>query len=848
MAKSQKKLLRILKNDYAVNSGVYSIIDPTIGMNMDATGTYRPVFTEGKSELTYQNLLKVDMMSDESPNEDTISRELFGRIDNIKHDPALGYYSDLYIGHILEDGYRLRGSSGGFTSWILAELFKQKKIDGVIHVHEVDPKKNQGILFKYVISRTLQDIKLGAKSRYYPMEMSEVLRLVKDTPGKYAIVGIPEFIMELRLLSKVDPIINERIKYMLGLVCGHQKTAKYSEALAWQHGINPGDLLSIDFRVKRPDSTAIDYLHSFTGLIKGKKVTFTKTHSELFAENWAAGFFKSKFSDFTDNAFNELADVVLGDAWLPEYNIDGMGNNIVIVRHPEIAKLIKSGVSNNVIKVDEVGKETIKESQLGLIHHIRDELPYRLWRKKLSGGWTPLRRTKPSSDLRYLRKRVQDIRFKMATKSHLVYEEAVMRDDWQYFENEMANMINRYYFLYKLIALQDEGFIRVLRQKLRIRTRIKSFIQPIRRRVRLRTRIKKLMRMIRDWYARQKLKQADGAIITLNGYFNYGNIIQRFALQEFLRQKGYTFVSYALEPLDVSGPEYDRYRYTAEFMKKRILRKPFNPNDNLSTYIVGSDQVWRNWSYTNITSELGYFFLDFLQNENVKRIAYAASFGQSYLKDALVDHEFVEYARPLVKKFDAISVRERSGIEIMKKTWNVAAQQVLDPTMLLTSHDYSKLIRKSSHALHPVKPIFTYILAVTDEKTNIIQKIVNDTNKKAEEFDLEELDILPPVEQWLKNFRDAELVITDSFHGAVFSIINNTSFIVVENSNGGVARITSLLEHFGLGDRLVLQHEAGAFDLTKLKPIDWQSVNEKMVYQRKQSAAWLLRAITQGES
>src|SRR5690606_24878261 len=74
-------------------------------------------------------------------------------------------------------------------------------------------------------------------------------------------------------------------------------------------------------------------------------------------------------------------------------------------------------------------------------------------------------------------------------------------------------------------------------------------------------------------------------------------------------------------------------------------------------------------------------------------------------------------------------------------------------------------------------------------------------------------EILPPVELWLKGFRDAELVITDSFHGTVFSIINNTPFIVLENEVGGISRLTHLLNELGIKDRLVYADDDGDFDI-----------------------------------
>jgi hypothetical protein len=379
-----------------------------------------------------------------------------------------------------------------------------------------------------------------------------------------------------------------------------------------------------------------------------------------------------------------------------------------------------------------------------------------------------------------------------------------------------------------------------IKHALKPRTRAKNLLRLVKHTVRPRTRLKVAARAVADKRKKRQFRQADGVIVTLTGYFNYGNIIQRFALQEFLRQKGYKFVSYAREPLDISGPEFDRFRNTAVFVNRYIWRKAFDPNDDFPAYIVGSDQVWRNWGYPDVKKDLGYYFFDFVQNPDAKLIAYAASFGQDNIKDAMIGPEVVDFVRPLVKRFNAISVREKSAITIMRDTWGANAQLVLDPTMLLTTSDYSKLIKSSRHKLSPTNRLFAFIIVVNDSKNKIIEKVAIATNLQLEVFSPNKFEILPPVEQWLKNFRDAELVVTDSFHGTAFSIINNTSFIVVENASSGITRLDSLLEQFGLSDRLVTENEAGKFDFTRLKPINWKEVNKKLEILREDSGEWLM--------
>lgn len=383
-----------------------------------------------------------------------------------------------------------------------------------------------------------------------------------------------------------------------------------------------------------------------------------------------------------------------------------------------------------------------------------------------------------------------------------------------------------------------------IKQMIRPRTRIKSILRRVKRTARPRTRAKAALWMARKWQIRQKTKDADGAILTLTGFYNYGNIIQRYALQEFLRQKGYNFVSYWGGPFDTYGHYVKLCQHMQEFIRQRIWRKPPETRDRYKTYVVGSDQVWRNWSYDNEQEELGYYFLDFARDRHVKRITYAASIGVDSTKDALISNEFVDYAKPLIKKFDAISMREASGVKLVKNTWGVKSKLVLDPTALLLAKDYSKLIDEPTSDLKPVKGIFAYILLANDEATKLIKNVSRSTNMEVDAIYPYELDVLPPMEQWLKGYRDADFVVTDSFHGTVFAILNNTPFVVFERKLGGVGRLTSLLGQLGLEDRLVEEGEVGKFDMARLKSIDWKKVNKRIAHLRKESADWLLESLS----
>src|SRR5690625_1082970 len=354
-----------------------AVVDSNIEMKMNEYGLYEEVVINPEKNIS-------KLAQNVSPNfntelsESIIADELYGKSENIYFDERLGYYNSLYVGHVAEGNYRENASSGGMGTGILKELFEKGLVDYVIQVKKTD---NSETLFQYDISYTITEIQHRAKTRYYAEEISEVIKKVKEVHGNYAIIGIASFIYAIRLLAKQDNIINERIKYTVGLICGHQKSSKFAEAMAWQLGISPGDLLDIDFRHKLLDRPANQYGVKITGYINGEIRTIIKPKSELFGQNWGWGLFKPIASNFTDDVFNETADIVLGDAWLPEYQTDSNGNNIVIIRNNEINNLVNNAIKFNKLKMDAVDKKIIFKSQASHYRHTHDELAYRLYKK-----------------------------------------------------------------------------------------------------------------------------------------------------------------------------------------------------------------------------------------------------------------------------------------------------------------------------------------------------------------------------------------------------------------------------------------------------------------------------------
>lgn len=417
------------------------------------------------------------------------------------------------------------------------------------------------------------------------------------------------------------------------------------------------------------------------------------------------------------------------------------------------------------------------------------------------------------------------------------------------------------------------------------RTLIKSAVNKFKSSLQIRRRLNRLVGIIDDIYNKHQLRHVDGAIVTLTGYYNYGNVVQRYALQKFLKKNGHNYISY-VDPFSTPRsmykigrsvllktpiraikrffnyqkpywyiPKYSEIYSEAKdwdniigFVNNNIWIKPFNPNDSFKSYIVGSDQVWRDW--WNDREVLGYYFFNFLKGRKVNRIAYAASFGKDSIKD-IMRLEDASYIQPYLEQFDSISVREKSGKNIIKDEWGISnVQEVVDPTLLLEVSDYNRLIDNSSEKYTKIQPIFSYILGETPGINDFLHSIQN--IKKQSTTDIRahsgvNSEIMQPVELWLKGFRDSKLVVTNSFHGLMLSVINNTDFIIIGREVGGLSRIEDFLKKYSLEGRLVLENSLSEFEYKKLKPIDWKKVNNILDKSRKTSQNWLLNAVKGGK-
>jgi len=410
-------------------------------MRLNKRGEYEYIGLDTYYNGPVSELLRVSAFGGMAPDEESVAADLYASQDGVSYDPISGYSVGSFAGWTEEGDLRAAGSSGGLTTWLLGELLRLGHVDGIVHMRTGGP---EGQLFTYQISRTLEDIRAGAKSRYFPGEMSDVLREIHQVPGHYAVVGIPSFIYEIRLLQRTDPLFRDRIRYLVGLICGHQKTANYADYLAWRAGIPPGGLRSIDFRKKVPGEPADRYSTEFIAKIDGVDRTCALPQTKIFGTDWGLGFFKSNFSDLTQDAFNETADIVLGDAWLPEYTADGRGTNVVLVRDRFLLDLLMRGAASGCIYLERIGVDRVVRSPASLVRQSILEAPYRLALLAKRGEPTPVLRRSPAERLPAPRKAVQRMRVLTSRASHSAYLAALQSGSLDAFDRVMRPLAVRY--------------------------------------------------------------------------------------------------------------------------------------------------------------------------------------------------------------------------------------------------------------------------------------------------------------------------------------------------------------------------------------------------------------------
>lgn len=364
------------------------------------------------------------------------------------------------------------------------------------------------------------------------------------------------------------------------------------------------------------------------------------------------------------------------------------------------------------------------------------------------------------------------------------------------------------------------------------------------------------------------------AIITLNGYFNYGNRLQNYALQRFLkilskenfsetvwyerlnlkiREKIVNYVNirdYILNKhnfrqfIDSGRYMFDIIR---EYNFKKFSDKYINSvfdfeikndlNERYDYFIAGSDQIWNPYWLKDATE-----FLQFADRN--KRVAYAASFGVSEIKP-----DKVEQVKKGLEGIDYISVREQAGAKIVKDLTGKDVPVLVDPTLLLTAKEWEQVMERPVW-YRDEKYILVYFLS------KLPDKIKSDIKNLAEKYKFKIVNLMDeenidyycsPPSEFLYLIKNCSLIYTDSFHGTVFSILNKRPFVTCSRE-GGInmdSRIDTLLSMFHLESRKISKENN--YEIANPLEIEYPNVEAILDRERQRSKEFLCRALNINE-
>ena len=356
---------------------------------------------------------------------------------------------------------------------------------------------------------------------------------------------------------------------------------------------------------------------------------------------------------------------------------------------------------------------------------------------------------------------------------------------------------------------------------------------------------------------------------------NYGTLLQNYALQQTVMSLGYESVWVAVAPEKKTKLEKVLYVLLRphkiingviqvlkkkkdngsdicqeidfhEFLEQYVPHTPYAPLstllgdknvNSLSAWIVGSDNVW--------TVPGDTYFLGFVP-DSVPKIAYAASAPWGHLVS-----DWSAKAAHTLKRFQAISVREQDGVKFVSEA-GAEASVVLDPTLLLQAKDYEKVM-PSEQVNHSY--VFAYFVNPQNAEDLRLQEIYDyakeaDADVKISAIQGSEksvpveylVSLTPP--EWLRHIRNAECVVTNSFHGMVFSIVFKRPFAVVMQKGAtsqGNSRFFSLLSQLGLENRICLGDTT--LETIMSSPMDWKKCDETLTALRSSSLAFLSKSL-----
>lgn len=406
----------IVMNDLCTGCGLCVSESKTSAMEWNEYGFLIPKLDESFNDTA----IKVCPFN---PNPDVVVEDEDKLADiflknSTKRYKRIGHFEHIYVGYA--DAYRETSSSGGIATYVFEQLLKQNIVQNLFIVKEVNGS------YAYQWFSDVDHVKEISKTRYIPVTLEKLFKEIDAIEGKIAVSGVACFIKAIRLKQHYHPQLKEKIPFLVGIICGGLKSRFFSDYLAQKTGIE-GEYNKQQYRIKDIKSTASDY--SFGAFDKSGK--FHQLKMRTVGEMWGTGLFKNNACDFCDDVTTELADISLGDAWLQPYNQDGAGTSVIVTRSGIADLLVKEGIANRSLTVEELSLDMFTASQEGSFKHRQKATAYRLTQKRNAKSVLPKKRERLLQSIPLEFKLVQYHRMQMREKSLEIwkrYQKAIIFD------------------------------------------------------------------------------------------------------------------------------------------------------------------------------------------------------------------------------------------------------------------------------------------------------------------------------------------------------------------------------------------------------------------------------------
>lgn len=335
---------------------------------------------------------------------------------------------------------------------------------------------------------------------------------------------------------------------------------------------------------------------------------------------------------------------------------------------------------------------------------------------------------------------------------------------------------------------------------------------------------------------------------------NYGSSLTYYALGTILERMGKQVLMIPIAKTN-GTPWEPEIKYTVDFLSKyfrigrdRTYDKMHEFNQFCDSFMLGSDQMWTGDS----TELVGYtFFLDFVDRDK-KKIAFSTSFGHG---DFYASEEMAKTAGDFLKRFDAISVREKSGIDVCKNRFGIEAQQIMDPVFLCSAEEYDRITEQICEPIDK-KYLLCYILDPSPEKEAAAMAIAAHEGLEIltvlglKEYDYAKENwhtgtLLPRLTsgQFLYYIKNCSYLLTDSHHGTCFGIIYRKPYAALVNANRGSTRFETVAEALGLTERLFWDPKDVCESERPYAPVDYDAVAEHIASEKQRALQWLENAL-----